>query len=707
MTKTEIEDIFDEGGILDKQLKSYEVREGQIEMAKIVASAYENNEVAIVEAGTGIGKSYAYLVPALYNAIENSDEKTIIATATINLQDQLYKKDIPQLFNILNKQCSVALAVGRGNFVCIKRSREKIEEDGLMAMDPTSPIGEFSRWLAETETGLLTEYNTYLPFERSDINSDGELCSNFKCPYRKDCFYFKNKEKCLNSRIVVTNHHLLFTDSKSRSENEIEYTEEAILPPFNRLIIDEAHNIEETATEFFSSSYCGYSVLKRIIKIIKASPGRRQNLIEIVGSYATQGISVDDTVETILDLKAEVEAFTKYLLTIFEKTNYEPVFVEVQHQQRLKTFVDFSDRLVKKAEAYAKSVDTLVKYCEVDDTEVQYKRELVTNTSRLYQEILVLKEFCDFSSWTNEIHWFTPEKKRGDIVDINVVISPLEVASSLVSLLFEHLDTLIFTSATLNLEDDFKFWGGRVGLPFPSKKTFVKQSFLSPFDYENRLMLLIPYDAPSAPNVFSGEDKEEIENYNNYMADTIYKSILSSDGGALVLFTSKKTMLDIKKLVSKKLEDTDIKLLTQGDYGKHQLLRNFIDDDNSVLFALNSFWEGIDAPGNTLRLVIIVKLPFYVPSHPIIKARSKELEKNNKSSFYSLSLPAATMKLKQGFGRLMRSTADYGVVLILDSRIKNKNYGKYMLRSLPPCYTPEVMSSSITDKIESFLYSEK
>lgn len=714
MKSTEIEDIFDQGGILEKKLATYEVRQGQIEMSKIVAKAYEEKQIAIIEAGTGIGKSYAYLVPALYNAIYNSNEKTVIATATINLQSQLFKKDVPQLFSILDKQCSVAIAVGRGNYVCIRRAREKLSGDVIFAMDSSSRYAEFSAWLANTENGLLPEYKSILPYQFSEINSDGELCSNFKCPHKKECFFYKNKEKCLESRIIITNHHLLFTDAKSRAENEIDFSEEAVLPPYSRLIIDEAHNIEPTATEFFSSSYSGYSVLRRINKIMLSDKGKSHNLIEAIGAYSTQGVSIDKAVEVLYKLKNSVEKLTEYLMKTFNRTKFEPTFIQIQHQRRLTEFVTLSKDIVLNANNLDIAVSELLKYTLVPDTDKNKERELKTNIGRIVNETSVLDEFCDFNSWTDEIHWFDSERRRGKVIDMKVVISPLEVATSLVGNLYKNLDTVIFTSATLNLEDDFKFWGSRVGLPFPSMNTFVKESFLSPFDYKNRLLLLTPSDSPSSPYLGNAKDEKErkeldesLNNYNFYMAEIIFKSVQSSEGGALVLFTSRKTMKDVKDIVVNMFEDEGLTLLTQGDMSKDILLNKFKNDQNSTLFALNSFWEGIDAPGNTLRLVIIVKLPFQVPSQPIIKARSIDIEKQKKSAFFSLSLPSATMKLKQGFGRLMRSTADYGVVLILDSRITTKNYGKYMLRSLPPCYHPETLSDSVSDKIENFLYSNK
>jgi ATP-dependent DNA helicase DinG len=189
MTKTQIEDIFEQGGILSKAFPLYEVREGQIEMVKLVSEAYENDSIAIIEAGTGIGKSYAYLVPAIYNAIENGDERTVISTATINLQDQLFKKDIPTILEMLNLDIKVGLAIGRGNYLCLRRFNDEITKTPVLLVDPNSKEALFKKWVSETDTGLLTEYHLKLPFDRNKINSDSELCLNFKCPYHKDCFF--------------------------------------------------------------------------------------------------------------------------------------------------------------------------------------------------------------------------------------------------------------------------------------------------------------------------------------------------------------------------------------------------------------------------------------------------------------------------------------------------------------------------------------
>lgn len=716
MTDLEIEDIFDVGGALSKGFASYEIRDGQIEMAKLVSKAYKNDSIAIIEAGTGIGKSFAYLVPAIYNAIENGDERTVISTATINLQDQLFKKDIPKILDVLNLDINVALALGRGNYICLRRFSDEISKNPIFLTDPTTKESKFKKWCSETETGLLTEYNRAIPFDRNKINSDGELCLNFQCPYHKECFFQKSKAKLQKARIIVSNHYLLFTDSKSRVDNEIGYDEDNVLPAFNRLIIDEAHNIEELASEYFSQVYSNYFVLKKIDNLlITSKKGEAKNIIEKLGKFSTQGFDHQNLVKKYLELKNLVSTLSQYLLQIFEKQGYKSVYVIKSQKNRLQSFIEASQLIVKKAIECNKLMDQFLNQVDKDDTILAIRKEVETNHFRIMAIINVLNEFINFDEWEeDEIHWFEPERRRGNVVDISTIITPLEMSQLLVDNLFSEIQTVVLTSATLNLSDDFKFFTSRIGLPYTQNRDYIKNSFISPFDFENKLLLLTPRDALPPPVYIdekiknAKEKKEESEkDYIEYMSNMIFESVNSSAGGALVLFTSRDMMNKIYNKVKNKFEESNLTLLVQGESSKHKLINNFKNDDNSTLFALSSFWEGVDAPGTTLRLVIIVKLPFSVPSHPIVKARAIDFEKRGESGFFNLSLPMATMKLKQGFGRLLRSTADYGVVLLLDSRISQKSYGKYMLRALPPCYHVDSLSESVCEKIENFLYSEK
>jgi ATP-dependent DNA helicase DinG len=697
LTKTDIYGIFDKDGVLDKRFPSYEYREGQLLMADLVRQSYEDNAIAAIEAGTGIGKSFAYLVPALYNAMQDPDERTVIATSTINLQKQLFEKDIPMLFGLLGLSCKVALAVGRGNYLCIQRFVQVKGDAALLAQDPESELAKLSRWAAKTDTGLRSD----IPFRIGpiwpEICCDGDLCPNHKCPYFRDCFFFKAKQKIKDAKIVVSNHHLLFTDAHSRYENDIDYTEEAVLPPFNRLIIDEAHNIEQNASDYFTAQYDSREMLRQIGWIQRKGRNASRSLLEQLAAYAPDPDLIDRIQDDIQLLLQEVGTLDQFLAGVFKKNDFQPVLIKPEHQGRLSQFVLQADKVAQASGRLAAKIDAFLENNKAPDELEGKVTELKVRGMRVAAMSDVLARFCDFPTWGDEIHWFNAESFRENRY-VQVRITPLSIAPLLVDAVFRKLDTVICTSATLQLNDQFAFWGSRVGLPYDEVRPYRTASFPSPFDYEHRLMLLTPSDAPLL-------DRKDEEAYVSYMSETIFSGVMSAGGGTLVLFTSYAMLQKVKERLAPRFGQEGMELLCQRDMDRYSLLNKFISDRDSTLFATSSFWEGVDAPGNTLRMVIIVKLPFNVPTDPVFKARCEAIDKNGGSGFYQLALQEATMKLKQGFGRLMRGTGDSGVVLILDSRVVTKSYGVYMMRSLPVSYHPETVTAGICDKIENFLYA--
>lgn len=697
MTKHDIYEIFDKGGLLEKNFSGYEYREGQLLMADMVRESYDTNALAAIEAGTGIGKSFAYLAVALYHAMTNPDERTVIATSTINLQKQLYEKDLPMLFRYLGLSCKTALSVGRGNYVCIQRFVQAKTEASLLSQDPLSELYLVGQWIKSTETGLFADFPSRLGFElRYEICCDGDLCPNHSCDYFKECFFFKAKAKAKEARIVVSNHHLLFTDAQSRHISDVLYDEEMILPPFNRLIIDEAHNIESNATEYFTDEYNSKEMLRQIHRIQRGGRYGGKSLLEQLGEYSTEADIIDRIQDDIHLLMQEVGTLDQYLLAVFQKNDFQPVLIKAEQQHRLFDFVKAATSVSEASGRLAAKINVFLEHNKAPEELDAKIAELRVRGSRIATMSEVLSRFCNFELWQDEVHWFNAESNNRE-KSVQVRITPLSIAPLLVEALFTKLDTVVCTSATLDLGDQFTFWGSRLGLPYDEKRPFYKGIFLSPFDYKSHLMLLTPSDAPLPA-------KEMEEPYVKYLASNIWNAVHSAAGGALVLFTSYAMLKQIKLLLSAQFEQAGLTLLSQGELDRYTLLNRFIAEKDSTLFATSSFWEGVDAPGDTLRLVIIVKLPFTVPSDPVFKARCEALDKAGGSGFYQLALQSATMKLKQGFGRLLRSTADRGVVLILDSRVITKNYGVYMLRSLPESFHPETMTEGLCDKIENFLY---
>lgn len=697
MTKDDIYKIFDVGGALEAHFPSYEFREGQLAMALLVCESYERGAICAVEAGTGIGKSFAYLAAAALYAQQHPDERTIVATSTINLQRQLFEKDLPALLASLGIECKSALAVGRSNYICIQRFLEVKAESPLLSVDPTSELYRVDAWMRTTKSGLFSDLAVPISGELySECYCDGDLCPAHSCPYYKECFFFKAKARAREAQIVISNHHLLFSDTHSRIVAETDYDEEAVLPPFSHLIIDEAHNIEANASEYFKDEYDSSRLVRHIHKIQRSSRYSKKSLLDYIGSYVTDIERLEAIKDQIHLLVQQVETLDQYLVSVFQKNDYQPTLIKAEHQGRLADFVVACTAIVETAARLKARIDALLESTKVPAEAESRANELKVRSDRIDAMASVLSRFCDFEGWGDEIHWFNAERTRSQ-VRIGVCITPLSIAPIITESLFSRLSTVVCTSATLDLGDDFAFWSSRVGLPYTDTRPFLKGIYPSPFDYQRRLMLLTPTDAPQPP-------PKADEAYLEYLATMIWESVHTAGGGALVLFTSYAHLKHVKGALSERFAAEAMVLLSQGDGDRYTLLNTFIADADSTLFATSSFWEGVDAPGDTLRLVIITKLPFSVPSDPVFKARCDAIDQGGGSGFFQLALQSATMKLKQGFGRLLRSTADRGVVLILDSRVVTKSYGPFMLRSLPQSYHPECDSSTIVPKIESFLY---
>lgn len=700
MTKERIYDIFDDGGLLSQKLENFEYREGQLNMALDVLSCYENNSIGAIEAGTGIGKSFAYLVSALYYAFEDPHDRTVIATSTINLQKQLMEKDLPALLAALEKDCRTAIAVGRNNYLCLRRLSEEIRSSELYAYDGVSDISRLNSFAADTETGLKTEFPGQLNYQLwNTVCSDSDFCMGNKCPFFSECFYFKAKKKLSEASIIICNHHLLFVDSNSRYENDIDYSEEAILPSFRHLVIDEAHNIERHATDLFTATYSSYALKRQMDYIYDSRAlrgGSSGRMLDELLIFCPDKNLYQEIIDFYSLVKARAETLNMAVLNILEVNHWSHLLVDKKNAQAVMN--EIGQIAVDVAESGKRLTDRLSSFASkllIDEAQAGKRDDFLVHVNRVADIISRLEVFTDYKKWNEDIHFLDIEN-RGQNKYVTFNIAPIKVSGVLADALFKKLDSVVCTSATLDINDDFGFWGRGVGLPIENK-SYLRRVYVSPFDYKNRLMLLTPYDTPE----FSAKTEDV---YADFTCETVYQAVSSSGGGALVLFTSFRLMDFVFEKLKPRLSVMDITALKQGDADRYSLLEQFKADKDSVLFATDSFWEGVDAPGDTLRLVIITKLPFRMPDEPIYKARYKKLQEEGISGFNALSLPEAVMRLKQGFGRLMRHTTDKGIVLILDSRIVSKNYGAHMLRSLPESYHPETETKTLGQKIENFLF---
>ena len=693
MKSTDIYNIFDIDGVLSQHFNNYEFREGQLEMSLSVMSSYEKNAIAALEAGTGIGKSFAYLVVAIMWAIEHPDEKTVIATSTINLQRQLYDKDIAQLFKNLKVEVPISLLMGRNNYLCQRRLEIYAGKFPLIAQDHSSDIALLIDFSHSSVTGLKSDISSSVDYTKwNEVCSDVDNCAGYKCSYYSECFYFNSKKQAAKASIIITNHHLLFTDAQARLIDDVSYRETSVLPPFQKLIIDEAHNIEKNATDYFTHTYSSYHVNKSIDKLSSRSNGGTHLVDMLLKVIPTSFYSVDmaPLFATVVEKVGYVEI---YLQDFLRGIKVKKLLVYTNMALQFERAIGLALEAEQALGALLIALKKIISYPRLPKEYDIYINDLYSHISRLQFQKEVLHEFFSFDEERVDVFWMNQLEAKG--VDIH--ISPLSVADKLRASIFQGLDTVILTSATLDLHDEFAFWGNRIGLPLDEGKPYVRSAFSSPFNYKENLLFLTSHDAP----IFS---EKESDIYYEYCEKAIIDAVLSSQGGALVLFTSYSMLRRVASSCERTLREHNLTLLKQGDMERSALLKTFIEDKDSVLFATDSFWEGVDAPGETLRIVIIVKLPFKVPNEPIFRARMEYLDNNGKSGFFHLSLPEATMRLKQGFGRLLRHSGDRGIVLILDSRIVQKRYGKWMVHALPQSYYQETGIDMIGEKIELFLY---
>ncbi|MCR5731909.1 MAG: ATP-dependent DNA helicase [Sphaerochaetaceae bacterium] len=689
----QLDDILAPGGVLSSAVDHYEDRVGQLEMARNIAHCYNSSYCGIFEAGTGIGKSFAYLSVALLNALEHPEERTVIATSTITLQKQLFDHDIPALEEACNVIVPYALMLGRSNYLCLRRLYENSAFADLFSQDQTTPEAQLATWAETTQTGVLDDYKGEYPkgVIRSDIASDFDLCLGAKCPHFNRCHFYKSKRLADNAKIIVTNHHLLFTDARQRFESGEGYDERFVLPSYNRLIIDECHNIDRNATSLFTRSFSYRDLAFQMRKLIRVKYGNeRQSLLEAVTLLSKDTESYSRINTALQNATRIAERLNQHLLDFVKRPG--ELRIVSKYFVYLNEFVRLAMALSDELKQAVVAGLFLLERTDFSNGEEQKEKTFKSVIDHLSCFVDILRDFSSFDKWSDDVYYFSRKKVGKNITDsVSINIAPLEVATVLSKSIFSQLDTVICCSATLKVDNEFNYFKKQVGL---DKRESITGFYESPFDFKSNLLLLLSQDAPQYSNQSENEYIERI-------IPKISEAITSSGGGALILFTSNLMM----KACYERLNGTlDYRMMIQNpEVSRSVLLKEFKEDKDSVLFATQSFWEGVDAPGDTLRLVVITKLPFPQLNEPIFSARSEKIESEGRSSFRELSMPEMIMKLKQGFGRLLRSQEDRGVVYILDGRM-NK-WRNYILQQLPNSYFPEeLMDESVPRHIENFLY---
>ncbi len=686
----ELAAVLQDGGAMTAVLPGFAERSSQVAMLRDIARGFNESLVVVAEAGTGVGKSFAYLLPAVAWAARNR-ERIVIATATINLQQQILERDLVLVQSALGTSVPTALVKGRGNYLCHRRLVEQLEEAELF--DDGGTMQAVREWVETTPTGSRSDLPFFLEDRHwSRINSEADTCSASRCPNRERCFVLRARQRAAGASILVANHHLVFSDLAIRNAG-VGWDATAILPPFSRLVLDEAHNLERAATSFFSEQVSRHGVTRQLGRLLRHRGGHRFGLLERLPELGVESPAIQQVENAIAQVRSCVDRLNaELLLFLGEESSWRMTTAEGERLRAATghAFFDAHQAQLELAAALARIVRSL-------DDEIREEPAILELTAVIRRIEAVAAVFERFNAGDEDgdyVLWMDRRRDgrgEGDAYVV-LVITPLDISELMEEAVFEPHETVVLTSATLTVNGSFQFWGGRIGVPLVSDRT-VPGIFPSPFDYPERVMLAVPGDAP-------GPDQRE---YERYLEIFIPRLVAAAGGGALVLFTAYRRLESIYEAVAPELERRGYTCYRQGSDDRTRLLESFRTDLASVLFATDSFWEGVDAPGETLRLVIVCRLPFRVPTDPIQHARAEAVVESGGNAFSDLSLPQAVMRLKQGFGRLMRRSEDRGVVVITDPRMVRKPYGRVFWESLPPARPLIASGEEIVEEVRSFL----
>jgi ATP-dependent DNA helicase DinG len=683
----DVVDTLGERGPVAAQLGQYEDRRCQRDMAAYIADGYNDGGVQLLEAGTGVGKSFAYLVPALHWARANG-ERTVVSTNTINLQEQLVGKDLPLLRRALGGEeytPTFALLKGWRNYLCLSRMHQAVaSQRTLLEQEKLDELIGIAEWAGHTADGTLSDLPVTPSAEVWDeVSAEADLCTRLKCSHFDRCFLFRARRRAAEADVVVVNHHLLAADLSVRQAQD-NWEEAAVLPPYRRLVLDEAHHLEDVAAGHLGIQVSSRAVRRLLSRFERNGRGLAPTLAhELMGrSDLLSRASLDLLRQRLLPAIGDARrASDAMFLRLYERLDGCPA-------GQLRLSDDFAtdelwdqglafelDASLTAFRALRESVETIAdRLAESEETE---QRPAILQELRAVMRRLdavsdgLNRTLRPASGGAPTVRWME-RSQRGQQVTLSAV--PLDLAPVLRALLFDRLDTVVLTSATLAAGGDFGFLESRLGLSGEDSPVTVREAFASPFDYPSQCVFGIPNDMP--------EPREDEHAHGTAVVQVVTDLAYASDGGMFVLFTSHASLRKAAQEVRAVL-GTRWPILVQGEAPRDVLLRRFREAENAILLGTDSFWEGVDVPGRALRTLVLNKLPFKVPSEPVTAARLERLAEEGLDGFMNYLLPHAALKLKQGFGRLIRSRQDMGVVVLLDSRVVTKRYGPLLLGGLP------------------------
>lgn len=632
--------------------RPYEPRPQQTVMANEIAAAFENGRNLCVEAPTGVGKSFAYLIPAIYAAL-SMKKPVLITTETLNLQEQLVYKDLPLLAKLLNIDLKFVLAKGRGNYICKRRlllARGGHRDEFLPSHEMLTEVERLADWADRTEDGSKYDLDFSVDNELwACVCSEASNCSGPSCKFFRTCFYWKARREWENADIVVANHALFFVDLKIRA---LEQLETSPLPNYGAVVFDEAHTLEDSAAQHLGLSLRSGALRYFLNRLYNPSTGK--GLLLRSGESSLQ---LRATIAKVQD--AATEYFAQFQEAVAKRTDSVLRIVKPGR---------FSDHLSAQLGNVAKLLREYI--AEQEDQDFRTELQSLHERCLAFQE-----EIAGFTemAWEEHVYWAEGRLSsvtRAPMVELDA--APLNIAALLHNILFSRKKTVILTSATLAVNGSLDYYFNRVG--FANGTGIVLDS---PFDYAKQVRLYLPRSMPLPSE----------ESYYGAVCDEIIRFLKFSNGRAFVLFTSYGMLRPCAEELKDEIRELGLNLLVHGgELSRTAMLQQFKTSDvPSVLFGATSFWTGVDVPGEALSNVMITKLPFAVPSHPLIEARLERIRQNGGEPFRDYSIPDAVLKFRQGVGRLIRSRTDQGIIVVLDRRIVTKAYGARFLDSIPSC----------------------
>lgn len=708
--------MFTENGLLSEILPKYEYRQEQTELVEATIEAFNNKRHLISEAGTGIGKSLAYLIPALIWLKENKT-RIVISTNTINLQEQIISKDIPSIIDSVAPGVKYALVKGRSNYVCIRKVKDYIKDSEYKLDMSNDFFEEIDKWLTTTLDGSIADLGYKPQAELWEmVCCDTDTCTHRKCEYLEDCYFYKMRKRLNASQLLIVNHHILCADLALHAETAGRY---ALLPRYTKVIIDEAHNFENSASSYFGNEGSKNGIIKTLYYISRNNKNRRYGVIENIKNMLEENRYKieDDEYKDILELVENAHETSYRLRNIVDDSSkrflsycrehidtkeglgyrfrISPTIAATEHWNEkgikpLREILSAATSLINTCDKlYKKFFDIAMEkgfdYEDIAQMANAYIERMKSQINSLNAAINYKKD--------EYIRWIEARiTKKGNLV-LNWHITPVTVAKSLNDFLYSRFDTVAMYSATLTVSKSFDFFAKRLGFDLIDKNRKSEIYLESPFNYEDNARLYIATDMPDVTS----------NDFNDVTSKMLLKVCDITGGRTFILFTSFLALNKVYENTYEKLKTQNINALTQtSSQHRHTLLDMFKASENNVLFGVDSFWEGVDVAGKNLEVVIIPKLPFAVPTDPISEGRYEYIEENGGNAFLDYALPFAVIKFKQGFGRLIRSKEDRGIVFVLDKRLATKKYGIQFTSSLPKVTTKRAVTKEIFEDMRNF-----